>query len=260
MSSRLRCVWMISMALLLAGGMLPAQPILFSYPVGTVIIDPGHGGRDPGAVGTYTDEQGQIHEVYEKDVTLAIAEVAAEAVRVCYPDIDVVLTRADDTYLSLGDRTSLANSIPYREDHSKVFISVHANASSVQSASGFEIWRLESDHVKDFYTAVLRESGLVHINERLNTELNEELDHMNGTLAEHMVSALEISLPETVRNRGIKESQFYVLKYAHMPAVLVETGFMSHEQELAQLVTPLYQEQLGYALASGIAAHIEALR
>ncbi len=232
----------------------------FSNPVGTIILDAGHGGKDPGAVGLYKNEQGEQMQLYEKDITLSLVLQIQEILTSLYPSIDIILTRDNDSYVSLADRAEIANSCPYKENMSKIFISIHANASTVLSANGYEIWHLRTSVKKQFYTPELNETGITNLGEQMNAALNNELDSSTELLANSIETALTSSLPDSICDRGVKKSLFYVLRYTQMPAVLVEAGFITNPEERERLMTPLYQEQLSLAVSSGIAAYIESVR
>lgn len=225
---------------------------LFSQPAGLVIIDPGHGGYDPGAV---VASEGR--EVLEKDITLEIALQVRDILESFYPDIDILLTREDDSFVSLRERARIANDSHVMYQRSKLFVSIHANAAADERAQGFEIWKLDERLSVDFKKNGVSEDSLRIETERENGLLNEELDLRTGYLAEVLDSALALSLADQTTDRGVKESRFYVLEYTYMPSVLIETGFMTNTEELADLMDDEYQMLISAAISSGIAAYIE---
>ena len=113
-----------------------------------VLIDPGHGGKDPGAIGRYEGGDGPV-TVEEKAVALAVARNLKDALGKRYPDKRIELTRDGDRYVSLEERTRLANEIPVSAGEAIIFISVHVNAAFNRRASGFEVWYLPPEYRRD---------------------------------------------------------------------------------------------------------------
>lgn len=233
-----------------------ASDQFFLNPVGTIILDAGHGGRDPGAIGEMNGTGGS-ELVYEKDITLALALQVGAILHELYEDIQIAYTRTEDEYVSLWERTHYANSLPYIDGKSKIFVSIHVNAANTEAASGYEIWKLREYVYKDFYETNISESGLVQLTAELNEDLNGELDIATDILATSIESALQVSLSDDMRDRGIKQGMFYVLEHAVMPSVLIETGFITNDRDSSLLRSNQYQERLSFAIASGIAAYIE---
>ena len=240
-------------------GLSYASEPFFSLPAGTVILDAGHGGKDPGAVSTVTRD-GSTIEIYEKDITLSLVLQAGRMLEEMYPELSVIYCRTADDYISLWERSQTANSSPAVPGTSKLFVSVHVNAAGTETASGFEVWKLQTSIEKDFLTTTLSESGIVEKTEELNTSMNQELDAMASRLAQSMETALIYGLPPETRDRGIKEGSFYVLHNSLMPAILIETGFMTNKDELQKLLDPSYQETYARGIALGISTYIESLR
>lgn len=228
----------------------------FMQPAGAVIIDAGHGGADPGAVAElFIDDIQMIF--LEKDINLAIANNVAVVLEEHYPDILIVKTRSDDISLSLWERAQFANALETARGTSKIFISIHANSAPGVKAFGFEVWKLYPYVTHDFYSSEISESSILKSVDITNSSLNRELDRADSFLAESIQDALSEGLGETTRNRGIKESAFYVLKQTYMVSTLVETGFMSYEEELMHLIDPEYQKLVADSIVKGIGSYIE---
>lgn len=252
---------LLLVALILITLVLPSvtsAEAFFSLPVATIILDAGHGGKDPGAVGKITEGEQSI-DIYEKEINLQLVKLIGTNLEELYPGIEVIYTRNGDDYISLWERTQIANSHPYTPDSSKLFVSIHVNAAGTESASGFEIWRLQKSIEKDFFTTSLSESGVLSMTETLNTTLNGELDAMTTRLSQSIETSLQYNLPVGVKDRGIKEGSFYVLHNSCMPAVLIETGFMTNEDEIRRLIDPIYQQRLSEGVAIGIITYLESL-
>lgn len=218
-----------------------------------VVLDPGHGGDDPGASGA----------VREKVVTLAIAHRLAALLRDRI-GADVTLTRTGDESVSLAERTRRANAA--RGD---LFVSIHANASARHAARGVETYyldntndqatlRLASIENRRIGTATLERTSL----DRILSSLVQGGKHQPSVdLAEHVqrgiVGRLRDEWPDVV-DLGVKHGPFYVLMGAYMPCILVETSFLTHAEEGRRLATPGYQGALADGIFRGIAAFLEA--
>jgi N-acetylmuramoyl-L-alanine amidase len=216
-----------------------------------VVVDAGHGGHDPGAIGP--------RRVREKDVTLAIAHRLARRLRAA--GFEVVLTRRDDRYLALEERTAIANTA--RAD---LFVSIHANAHPRRERSGVETYFLNV--ADDRYTARLaaRENGidpdgqgdLLRILTDLDAKASAGASRRLASLVQHEITAGIRGNIGEVRDLGVKSALFYVLLGARMPAVLVEAGFISNRDEERRLASARYQEEVAAGVARGIAAFARA--
>lgn len=214
-----------------------------------VVIDAGHGGKDPGGMGKNSRE---------KDITLRIARLLAIGIRTNYPDVEVVLTRSDDTFVPLYERAAIAN-----RAGADLFISIHANIMPGSSATyGTETFVM-GQHVaeqnlrvaKRENAAILLESGDVTAN--YGYDPNSPEGHILMSLQQHAFLEQSILFARGVeeefaragrKSRGVKQAGFVVLKATTMPAVLVETGFMSNAAEEAFLLSDAGQQQLASAL------------
>jgi N-acetylmuramoyl-L-alanine amidase len=217
------------------------------------VVDAGHGGHDPGAIGP--------RRVREKDVTLAIARRLSRKLRAA--GFEVVLTRSDDRYLALEERTALANTA--RGD---LFVSIHANAHPRRNRSGVETYFLNV--TDDRYAARLaaRENGadreealqgtdLLRILSDLDARASAGASRRLAALVQREVTRSVQSEIGAVRDLGVKSALFYVLLGARMPAVLVETGFISNRDEERRLASRRYQEEVAAAVARAVTAFAE---
>ncbi len=191
-----------------------------------VIIDPGHGGRDPGAIGAMGTR--------EKDVVLAIARMLASEIK-RELNIRAELTRTGDYFVPLAQRTEIANN-----KGADIFISLHANSSLNPNARGLEVYFLSEDASDSEAAAVAaRENSVVAMEER-----SPEMDRLTTilwslTLNQFMNESSELASVVTrnvlrgtpLSNLGVKQAGFYVMKGARMPAVLVELGFLSNRED-----------------------------
>lgn len=213
-----------------------------------VLLDPGHGGKDDGAVGR--------HGIREKVVALNLAkkikrEVEKEAKKQGYP-IEVSLTREDDVFIPLKERARIAN-----QWNADVFVSIHLNSSPVPKARGFEVYFL-SPEASDPETERL---ALKESEGQLPTDKSDVLSilsdvrttfHTNESaqFAEEMFSAISKSVLSN--GRGVRQGPFTVLHGTNMPAILVEVGYVTHIQEANFLTKETYLKRLANAISTGI--------
>ena len=111
------------------------------FKVGAILIDAGHGGKDPGALKTYK-VGGKNITIQEKDITLKVSKMLVERLKAAYPGKQIILTRNTDKFLSLGERTDIANGVKVGENEAVLFISIHVNSSLNKTSSGYEVWYL----------------------------------------------------------------------------------------------------------------------
>ena len=211
----------------------------------TVIIDPGHGGKDPGAIG--------YRGLREKDVNLRIAQLLAR--RLEARAFRVVMTREDDRYIDLEERTVIAESAK-----GDVFVSIHANASRNRKLRGLEIYYLDESHKRHNRDLAARENGvepaqLDSLQRTLSRlRVSEASDH-SLSLARYVHSDLTRGLASTyrdVQDLGIKRGPFYVLFMSSMPAILVETGFVTNKREAKRLSSETYLDTIARQIAAGL--------
>ncbi len=221
----------------------------------TIVIDPGHGGRDPGAIGF----SGRI---YEKDIVLKVAHKIKQLVEDNL-DVRVLLTREDDRFIPLQQRTAFAN-----RNQANLFISLHCNAAPNRSAKGVEVFFLSVARTDDARAVEMMENAVVEKYEG-GAEAVKRYDDLTYILmdmaqAEQLKesSYLAIKLQANlVRfsaavDRGVKQAGFYVLRGAFMPSVLVELGFLSNREEERKLNDPEYQKVLAEAIYEGIKSYM----
>ena len=223
--------------------------------VNRIIIDPGHGGKDYGAPGYFKG-------VHEKTVVLQIAKRLAEKIK---RDLgcDAILTRSGDKYLALEERTAIANT-----KRADLFISIHANASRNRRASGIETYFLNLTTDDESISVAARENATSEKNiSELQTILNDLMRNAKINESSHLATSVQRSLCKTiskkynrVRNKGVKRAPFYVLIGAHMPAILIETSFISNKTECRRLTDKKYQDALCDGIVAGIRQYIKEIR
>ena len=235
-------------------GKLPPGAIARQLALGVsrIVIDPGHGGKDYGA-------PGYLKGVHEKDVVLQIAKRLARKVE---SDLkcDAVLTRTTDRYLTLEERTAIANT-----QNADLFISIHTNAIRDKRAFGIETFFLnlatddDAIRVAAFENATSEKniSDLESIlNDLMQNAKISESSRLAAMVQEEMCLHLKRSFSH-IRNKGVKQAPFYVLLGAQMPALLIETSFISNPRECKRLTSDKYQEQLCDGIIRGIRTYIQ---
>jgi N-acetylmuramoyl-L-alanine amidase len=221
--------------------------------VSRIVIDPGHGGHDPGA---------QVGGLDEADLTLDIA-LRLEKLLQKEPGLEVVLTRRTDVYVPLEERTAIAN-----REQADLFLSIHANTSRNRTARGVETYYLSFAGSPDAEEVAARENsanpGEMHRLPdllkaiALNNKLDESRDFA-GMVQEALVSRLRRS-SRSIPDRGVRKAPFVVLIGAQMPSVLAEVAFMSNRHDLALLKTDVFKQRIAEALHAGIMRYRRALK
>jgi N-acetylmuramoyl-L-alanine amidase len=209
-----------------------------------VVLDPGHGGRDPGALG---------FGVREKDVTLRVAQLLAPALE--RRGFRVVLTRDRDRTLSLEERTARAEAA--RGD---LFVSLHANAAPRRSLQGIETYYLDADHERHSMRVAARENGVARsqldpLQRTLGRLRISETSVHSRRLAQLVQTELVSGMPRRfrpVQDLGVKKGPFYVLFLSDMPAILVETGFVTNRSDAQRLRDAGYAEAVAERIAEGV--------
>ena len=225
------------------------------FRIAAIVIDPGHGGRDPGAIAEHVID-GQRLRLVEKYIVLDISLQLHALLSASFPDKHVLLTRDDDTNPSLAERVGLANSVPMAANETAIFVSVHTNASFNRNARGFEIWYLNPG----FRRSLLDPSQFSESPEVvsiLNSMLEEQITTESIFLANAILARLEENVGDLSPNRGLKAAEWFVVRNAQMPSVLVELGFKTNEEEAQLLSCEAYLKKLVEALYKGISDFVD---
>lgn len=221
----------------------------------TVVIDPGHGGKDPGAIGP--------GGTYEKNIVLGVAQHLKKMLEK-HLNVNVIMTRDDDTFIPLSKRSRLAI-----QQNGKIFISLHCNATPNREANGVEVYFLSDAKTDDAIRVAQAENAALKYEVEDSTQftLNHIPEEYRG-LALKLFTAQFLKesqdLAADIHNaivgqvkatpRGVKQANFYVMRgtMGQMPSVLVELGFVTHRAEEKQLKNNAYQKKLAEALYQGI--------
>lgn len=231
----------------------------------TVVIDAGHGGKDPGTIG--------VGKTKEKDVTLGIALKLGRLIEKNLKGVKVIYTRKSDRFIDLYKRSQIAN-----DANGKLFISIHCNSTEHKpsKAHGFQIYLLRPGKTEDAIKIAERENSVVKMEEGFEqrykalTEENFILVTMQQSAFMHYseqfaaIAAEAMAQQLKIRNSGVKQAGFYVLVGASMPNVLVETGYLSNRAEEKILRSKKGQDRIASALFQGVktykSAYEKALR
>jgi len=219
-----------------------------------IVVDPGHGGHDPGAMSPTGTR--------EKDIVLQVGLKLAEKIREDL-GIDTVMTRSTDVFIELQERTAIANRVG-----ADLFVSVHANASLNHNANGIETYYLNLAKTEKVAQLAAKENGTslekvsmlqaVLFDLMANYKLND-----SAHLADEVQKALHkkaLTAYPTVKNLGVKQGPFYVLVGATMPSILVETAFVSNDRDEQKLKDPEYQDITAEGIMLGLKGYISSLR
>jgi N-acetylmuramoyl-L-alanine amidase len=221
--------------------------------VNRIVIDAGHGGHDEGTSGP--------NGVLEKDVVLDVALRLAKLVQTKM-GAEVVLTRSDDTFIPLQQRTAIAN------DHgADLFLSIHANSSPSSSVAGTETFFLNFTNSPAALDVAARENAGSDRNVGQLKDLIQSIT-LNDKIAESETFAQQIQNAifaqaaksnAVAKNRGVKRAPFVVLIGASMPSVLAEIGFLSNPRDEANLAKPEYRQKIAESLLKGLSQYAQSL-
>ena len=227
----------------------------------TVVIDPGHGGKDSGTMGT------KRFKIYEKHVALAVSLKLGDYIKNTFPNIDVVYTRDSDVFLELNERTELANNA-----NADLFISIHCDGFTNSTPSGASVFVMGMSKLKANMDIAIRENSAIYMEDNYqhkyegfdpksaesyivfslmqNTHLNQSLK-----IAEEVEK--EFSIKENRKSRGVKQAPFYVISRTNMPSILIECGFLTNFEEEEYLHSEIGQEYIASSIFRGFKAYKE---
>lgn len=201
----------------------------------TVVIDPGHGGSDPGNLGT-----GRLERT-EKDISLDVALIVGEYIRIHYPEVSIVYTRKTDVFPTLARRVQIAN-----DAVADLFISIHCNANDNKSATGAETFVMGLHKSDESMKTAMRENASIYL-EKDHEKNYKGFDPKNPdtyiilSMRENAFLDKSISIAKNVqdqfrtrvgrKDRGVKQAGYYVICFTNMPSILVELGFLTNQDE-----------------------------
>ncbi|MEC8956780.1 MAG: N-acetylmuramoyl-L-alanine amidase, partial [Nitrospinota bacterium] len=213
-----------------------------------IVVDAGHGGKDDGAM--------SASGMKEKDINLKISK-HVKTILVSRYKYRVVMTRKDDTFIPLKDRSKISN-----KRNADLFVSIHANAAKRKSAHGIETYFLGTSHNEQALATAARENGdlVKSVNDDqvqqilasliTTTKINDS-SRLAGRVQENLYKTSK-KINRNVKNLGVKEGPFYVLHGADMPSILIEVGFLTNPREAKMLAKSEYLYKLASSIAEGI--------
>ena len=227
----------------------------------TIVIDPGHGGKDSGTMGT------KRFKIYEKHVALSVSLKLGEYIKNAFPNINVVYTRDSDVFLELNERTELANDL-----NADLFISVHCDGFTSPSPSGASVFVMGMSKLKANMDVAMRENSAIYMEDNYQ----QKYDGFDPESAEsyivfslmqntHLKQSLKIaeevekefSIKENRNSRGVKQAPFYVISRTNMPSILIECGFLTNFKEEEYLHSEIGQEYIASAIFRGFKSYKE---
>jgi len=219
-----------------------------------IVIDPGHGGKDPGAIGIYNEE---------KNVVLSIAKLVAYYLK--REHYRVFLTRTGDTYPTLAQRAEFANKVK-----ADIFVSIHANYALKNrlQARGLEVYFLNTTSDARAIRLAARENGIPvskvgDINKIILSLIQSSKIDKSKVLATYVYkNTLKYGkrVYKGYKGRGVKQAPFFVLVDTRCPSILIETAFINNPKDALMLKSPVFKRQIAYGIAKGIEAYINSPR
>ena len=260
MPLKLKVPNIILCAVLLVLAQLPiqARQVGDAMRIKTVVIDPGHGGKDPGAI----SRNGKYRE---KDITLSVALKLGNLIKASYPDIKVIYTRSTDKAVELSRRAEVAN-----RNKADLFISIHVNSAKATQARGTETFVMGAHKSEDNFEVCKLENSVIVIEDDYQTKYegfnpNSPESYIIFSLLQNVHQEQSIKYAALVQgqfakgpipvNRGVKQGGLLVLWKTTMPSVLTELGFISNSKDCAVLITRSGQEQFARRLFNAFVAY-----
>lgn len=229
--------------------------------IGFIIVDAGHGGKDPGAIG-----KGGLKE---KTITLQLSKKVETLLKKRLENTKIKATRSSDRFIELSERAEIANR-ELKKDTNGIFLSIHVNASISSRISGFETYFLSQNPTNEEArkTAALENNVVILENQGSGRKKYEDADYVEALMMTTQIQKESSLLADTVqrnidknikefKSRGVHKADFFVLRGALMPAVLVEVGFITHQKEIKYLKSDDYQDKLAEGIVDGVIAFID---
>jgi len=226
------------------------------FHIAAILIDPGHGGKDPGAVADHVMD-GTKRKVVEKDIALSVALKVRDRLEERWPGRKILMTRDTDIYPSLEERVDVANSLDLGKNEAVIYVSIHANASFNKNARGFEVWYLNPDYRRKLVDSDKLPETDADILPILNAMMEEEFTTESVLLAKRILDRTGAAIGDSSPNRGLRAEERFVVRNAKMPSVLVELGFVTNSQDAALLVREDHLRKLADGIYTGIVDFVE---
>ena len=227
--------------------------------IGFIIIDPGHGGKDPGAIG---------NRIMEKNITLTVSRHLAKYLKGKVPGITVKMTRNSDRFVELARRTEIANGM-LGGNRNGLFVSVHVNASLSSKISGFETYYLSQNPTnEEARSTAAIENNVIIMENSASRKKYDDIEYLEALMLttqiqkESSILAGEIQMKmngkiSEFKSRGVKTADFFVLRGSLMPAALVEIGYISNAREASYIKKDDYQRKIAEGIGRGVIGFIK---
>ena len=231
--------------------------------INTIVIDPGHGGKDSGTMGT------KRFKIYEKHVALAVSLKLGKYISEAFPELEVIYTRDSDVFLELNERTEIAN-----KANADLFISIHCDGFTNPKPSGASVFVMGMSKLKANMDVAMRENSAIYLEDNYkqkyegfdpqspesyivfslmqNTYLQQSLK-----IAEHVES--QFSTRANRKSRGVKQAPFYVISRTNMPSILIECGFLTNPKEEEFLHSDIGQDYIASAIFRAFRSYKESV-
>ena len=229
----------------------------------TIVIDPGHGGKDSGTMGTKRYTQ------YEKHIALDISLKLGSYIKKAFPDIEIIYTRKTDVFLELWERTELAN-----EKNADLFISVHCDGFTNPNPSGASVFVMGMSKLKANMDVAMRENSVMYLEDNFKEKYDgfdpkSPESYIVFSLMQNTFLDQSISIAEKIedefanrakrKSRGVKQAPFYVISRVNMPSILIEAGFLTNPKEEDFLNTELGKDHIAAAIFRGFRSYKESV-
>jgi N-acetylmuramoyl-L-alanine amidase len=250
---------MILFVIILSYNSFLSAQITTTNKIQTIVIDPGHGGKDPGTMGT------KRYNIYEKHVALLVSLKLGQYISEAFPEIKIIYTRDEDIFLELNQRTDIAN-----DSNADLFISIHCDGFTNSEAYGASVFVMGMSKLKANLDVAMRENSAIYMEDNYqqkyegfdpktpesyivfslmqNTYLDQSL-----LLAEEVER--EFATKSNRKSRGVKQAPFYVISRTNMPSILIECGFLTNPKEEDFLHSDNGQDYLASAIFKAFRAY-----
>ncbi len=229
----------------------------------TIVIDPGHGGKDSGTMGTKRYKQ------YEKHIALDISLKLGNYIKEAFPDIEIIYTRKTDVFLELWERTELAN-----KKNADLFISVHCDGFTNPNPSGASVFVMGMSKLKANMDVAMRENSVMYMEDNFKEKYDgfdpkSPESYIVFSLMQNTFLDQSISIAEKIedefanrakrKSRGVKQAPFYVISRVNMPSILIEAGFLTNPKEEDFLNTEVGKDHIASAIFRGFRTYKESV-
>ena len=234
-----------------------------SNKIKTIVIDPGHGGKDSGTMGT------KRFKIYEKHVALSVSLKLGKYISENFPDVEVIYTRNSDVFLELNERTEIANNA-----NADLFISIHCDGFTNPKPSGASVFVMGMSKLKANMDVAMRENAAIYLEDNYQQKYDgfdpkSPESYIVFSLMQNTYLNQSLSFAEEVENqfstranrksRGVKQAPFYVISRTNMPSILVECGFLTNPKEEEFLHTDIGQDYIASAIFRAFRSYKESI-